>query len=137
MFDHSQEAFVYTAGSALRPDVTDPGYWVFTPAKLPDGGIVVVNRGFVPLNRQDPRTRSQGQVEGKIEIVGAMRWPEQRGAFTPNDDPQHNVWYLRDHRLIASAKGWGDVGPFFVDQEAPSPPGGLPRGRSADGSVAQ
>ena len=127
VFDHSQEAYVYTVGSMLRPDVTQPGYWIFTPAKLPDGSVIVVNRGFVPQNAQDPRTRPEGQVEGAIEIVGAMRWPEQRGAFTPNDDALRNVWYLRDHRVIAVAKGWGDVGPFFIDQEAPPAPGGLPR----------
>ena len=127
VFDHSQEAYVYTAGSTLRPDVTQPGYWVFTPAKLPDGSVIVVNRGFVPQNAQDPRTRPEGQVADVVEIVGAMRWPEQRGSFTPNDDALRNVWYLRDHRVIAAAKGWGDVGPFFVDQEAPPVPGGLPR----------
>jgi surfeit locus 1 family protein len=127
VFDHSQEAYVYTVGSTLRPDVTEPGYWIFTLAKLPVGSIVVVNRGFVPQARQDPRTRADGQVEGAIEIVGAMRWPEQRGTFTPQDDPAHNVWYLRDHRVIAAAKGWSEVGPFFIDQEAPQAPGGLPR----------
>ena len=127
LFEHSQEAFVYTSGSALRPDVTEPGYWIFTPAKMPDGSTVVVNRGFVPQDRLDTHTRGEGQVLDEVEVVGAMRWPEQRGAFTPNDDPQRNVWYLRDHRAIAAAKGWGDVGPFFIDQEAPSVPGGLPR----------
>ena len=28
---------------------------------------------------------------------------------------------------MAAAKGWGPVAPFFIDQEAPEPPGGLPR----------
>jgi surfeit locus 1 family protein len=126
-FDHSQEAYVYTIGSSLRPDVTESGFWVFTPAKLQDGSIIVVNRGFVPRERQDPRTRAEGQVEGVVEIVGVLRWPETRGWFTPNDDPAHNVWYLRDHRVIGAAKGWGDLGPFFIDQEAPQAPGGLPR----------
>ena len=127
VFDHSREAYVYTVGSTLRPDVTELGYWIFTPAKLPDGSVIVVNRGFVPQVRQDPRTRTEGQVEGPVEIVGALRWPEQRGYFTPQDDPPRNVWYLRDHLVIAAAKGWGEVGPFFIDQEAPPVPGGLPR----------
>src|SRR5262249_24068507 len=48
------EALVYTSGSALRSDVSGPGYWVFAPAELATGGIVVVNRGFVPEGRQDP-----------------------------------------------------------------------------------
>jgi len=126
-FDHAQEAFVYTIGSTFRPDVMGRGYWVFTPAKLADGRIVVVNRGFVPWDHMDPRSRAEGQVEGVVDIVGVLRQPEQRGMFTPKGDPQHNVWYLRDHQVIAAAKGWGEVGAFFVDQDSPPAPGGLPR----------
>ena len=45
---------------------------------------MVVNRGFVPEGRQDPKTRPEAGHRGVIEIVGAMRWPEPRGMFTPS-----------------------------------------------------
>jgi surfeit locus 1 family protein len=119
-----QEALVYTSGSALRSDVSGPGYWMFAPARLADGRTVVVNRGFVPEGRQGQLGRRDEQPG---EIVGAMRWPEQRGWFMPGGDPARNLWFVRDHRAIAATKGWGDVAPFFIDQEAPVPAGGLPR----------
>ena len=53
-FLDGEEALVYTAGSPLRPDVKGPGYWVFAPARLAGGSIVLVNRGFVPADRKDP-----------------------------------------------------------------------------------
>ena len=124
---HDQEALVFTSGSALRPDVSGHGYWVFTPARLPGGGTVVVNRGFVPEGRQDPRKRPEGQVAGPVEIVGMLRPPEARGLFTPADNPGKNLWFVRDPLAMAAAKNWGTVAPFFVDQEGPLPPGGLPR----------
>jgi surfeit locus 1 family protein len=126
-FEHDQEALVFTSGSALRSDVSGQGYWVFTPARLPGGGVLVVNRGFVPEGRQDPRTRPEGQVAGAVEIVGALRLPEARGLFTPADNPSRNLWFVRDHLAMAAAKNWGAVAPFFIDQEAPPAPGGLPR----------
>ena len=43
-----KEALVYSSGSSLRPDAAGPGYWVFSPARLTGGSLVVVNRGFVP-----------------------------------------------------------------------------------------
>jgi len=122
-----QEALIYTSGSAIRPDVSGPGYWVLSPARLPDGGLVIVNRGFVPEGKQDPGTRREGQPQGVVEIVGAMRWPEARGLFTPNDAPTKNLWFVRDPAAIAAAKGWGTVAPFYIDQEAPPAPGGLPK----------
>jgi surfeit locus 1 family protein len=124
---HEQEARVYSAGSALRPDVSGPGYWIFTPARLPGGSVVVVNRGFVPEGRQDQQTRAQGQVGGIIDIVGAMRWPEQRSAFSAKDDPANSLWFVRDHLAMAEAKGWGQVAPFYIDQETPTAPDSGPR----------
>ncbi len=126
-FLDGQEALVYTAGSAFRSDVSGPGYWVFAPARLPDGAMVTVNRGFVPENRRDPAARTQGQVSGVVAIVGVMRWPEARGMFTPNDDPASNVWFARDPAAMAAAKSWGAVAPFYVEQEAPPAPGGFPQ----------
>jgi surfeit locus 1 family protein len=126
-FIHTQEAFVYTAGSALRPDVSGPGYWVLTPARLADGSLVIVNRGFVPPDKLDTHTRGEAWVLDPVDIVGAIRWPEARSAFAPKDDPVGNTWYVRDHLAIATAKNLGEVAPFFIDQEAPTPPGGFPK----------
>ena len=133
-FDNSREALVWGAASAFRPDVSGLGYWIFTPARLADGSILIVNRGFVPEGRQDPTSRPDGEVSGPIEIVGAMRWPD-RSWFTPSDEPAKNLWFARDPSAIAAAKGLGSglgsglgpVAPFYVEQEGPVPPGGLPQ----------
>jgi|HubBroStandDraft_2_1064218.scaffolds.fasta_scaffold68388_2 surfeit locus 1 family protein len=129
VFDNSREALVFAAASAFRPDVADagPGYWVLTPARLADGSIVIVNRGFVPDGRKDPKTRLEGEVSGPVDITGAMRWPDGRHWFTPSDDSAHNLWFVRDPAAIAAAKGLDTVAPFYVEQEVPVPPGGLPQ----------
>lgn len=118
-----QDALVYTAGSAFRPDVRGPGYWVFAPARLAGGSIVLVNRGFVPPERKNAIVAPHGT----IDIVGVMRWPDPRGLFTPADDPKTNVWYTRDPKAIAAAKGWAAAAPFYIEQESPVPSGGLPK----------
>ncbi len=130
-FDHGKEARVYATASSFRPDVAGagPGYWIFTPARLPDGALVIVNRGFVPEARKDAASRAGGQIAGPVEIVGTMRWPDVRHWFSAADDPLHNLWFTRDPLAIAAAKGLGSaaVAPFYVEQESPAPPGGLPQ----------
>lgn len=136
-FDNGREGLVFAAASAFRPDVSGPGYWVFTPARRIDGaddgvavlGIVMVNRGFVPDGRRNPASRAAGQVSQPVEITGVMRWPDERHWFTPADDPSHNLWFSRDPAGIATAKGLDPktLAPFYVEQEAPAPPGGLPQ----------
>ena len=108
-----------------RPDVSGPGYFVFAPARLTGGSVVIVNRGFVPEGRQDPKTHTA--PSGVVDIVGVMRWPEQRGQFTPPDEPAKGLWFARDPAAMAAAKKWGTIAPFYVDQEGPQPSGGLPK----------
>jgi len=119
-----QAALVYSAGSALRPDVKGPGYWVFAPARLAGGSLVVVDRGFVPLDRKDAAATTP---PASVDIVGVMRWPETRGTFTPADDPKGNIWYLRDIKAMAAAHHWHNTAPFYIEQESPVPAGGLPK----------
>ena len=123
-FLNDKEALVFTTGSSMRGE-SGPGYWVFTPARF-SGGAVMVNRGFVPDGRQNPATRAQGEIAGPVQIVGIMRWPERAGMFTPGAEPAKNLWFSRDSTAIAAAKGIGPVAPFYVEQEAPPAPGGLP-----------
>jgi surfeit locus 1 family protein len=123
---NDKEALVFTTGSSMRGGDAGPGYWVFTPARVSDQ-VVMVNRGFLPEERKDPATRPQGQIAGPVEIVGVMRWPEQSGLFTPAAEPAKNLWFARDPAAMAQAKGLGPVAPFYVEQESPPAPGGLPR----------
>jgi cytochrome oxidase assembly protein ShyY1 len=114
-----KDVLVYISGSNLRDDVKAPGYLVFTPVRLPDGGRLVVNRGYVS-------DQSYPRLSGAQDIVGALRWPEAPSWFVADHDAAGDVWYVRDQRAMAELKGWGPVAPFYVEQEAPVPPGGSP-----------
>ena len=113
------DALVYTSGSSIRDDVKGAGYFVFTPARLSDGRQVVVNRGFVP-------TRSYPAASGGADIVGSIRWPEAPSVFVSDHDAAGDIWTVRDPSAMAARKGWGAVAPFYIEQEAPVPAGGLP-----------
>jgi surfeit locus 1 family protein len=112
------DVLVYTSGSTLRDDVKSPGYFVFAPVRLAGGATIVINRGYVP-------SRSAPRPQGPQEIVGSLRWPEAASLFVSERDAS-GVWYVRDQRAMARVLGWGEVAPFYVEQEAPVPPGGLP-----------
>jgi cytochrome oxidase assembly protein ShyY1 len=112
------DALVYTGGSALRDDVKSPGFFVFTPARLQSGSAIVVNRGYVP-------SRSAPRLQEPQEIVGSLRWPEAPSLFVSERDSS-GIWYVRDPLAMARVLGWGEVAPFYVEQEAPVPSGGLP-----------
>lgn len=114
-----KEALVYTGPSALRDDVKSQGYFVFTPARVLRVGNVIVNRGFVGAMTYPP-------ARGVQEIVGALRWPEAPHWLVAAHDSEGLIWTVRDHRAMAALRGWGAVAPFYIEMEAPEPPGGVP-----------
>jgi cytochrome oxidase assembly protein ShyY1 len=118
-YAQGKDALVYAANSALRDDVKAPGYFVFAPARLPDGAQVAVNRGYVP-------DKVYPIPAGTQEIVGYLRWPESSSWFIADHDQTGSVWYVRDHRQMAQMREWGEVAPFYIEQESPVPPAGLP-----------
>ncbi len=127
-FDHAHEVSVFTSLEDDRFPVRGPGYWILTPLSLADGSTVIVNRGFVPDERRDPKTRPEGQVGGEVTVTGLIRMSEPGNLFTPEPDPDRGDWYVRDPAAIAAAFGLGRVAPFFVDADAAPNPGGLPLG---------
>ena len=126
-FASSREARVYSGGAGLRDDVKGPGYFAFSPARLPDGSAVVVNRGYVDNPNPDASLTPIALPEAAVAIVGALRWPEQPGWFVAPYSERQDLWFARDHRAMAARYGWGDVAPFYIEMESPAPPGGLPR----------
>jgi surfeit locus 1 family protein len=104
------------------------GSWVMTPLTTPDGFTVLVNRGFVPVDRRDPATRAAGQIDGATMVTGLMRMTEPKGTLLRANDPDADRWYSRDIAAIAKARGLNRVAPYFIDADATANPGGLPIG---------
>ena len=101
------------------------GYWVMTPLAGDDGTTVLVNRGFVPADKQDPaswRPRSPRPVT----VVGLLRMSEPGGAFLRANDPASNRWFSRDVAAIAASHGLAKVAPYFIDAERAPGESGLP-----------
>jgi len=131
VFDHANEAHSFVSLSEPRGRYGGQGVFILTPLQTADGWWVIVNRGFVPSDREDPATRLAGQTAGGVEIAGLLRPPQGRNAFTPADDPEDNLWFTRDPATIAAAIGLpaDRVAPYYIDAAFdPALPDGLPQG---------
>lgn len=122
-FDHTREAYIFTTaaeGVAV--------YHVLTPFTTDDGKVVMVDRGAVPGDRLDPKSRAAGNVEGPTHVTGVWRVPDPPGLFTPRPNPGKRIWYARDLKAIAAADRLHLSAPAVIEADATPNPGGLPRG---------
>ena len=106
---------------------------MITPLVLEDGGVVLVNRGFVPTSKLDPASRAQAQNPGPVTITGLLRPTEKRNWFSPDDQIAKKLFYTRDLTAISTALDLdnlskGPVAPFILDADATPNAGGWPKG---------
>lgn len=125
-FLHDHE--YYLAARSLKDDV---GLQIVTPLRMDDGTIVLFDRGFVPSEKKDPKTRAAGQIEGHVELIGILRRSQVKRQFAPDNDPAKNFWFHVDVPLMRKEAG-GTPDPvldaFFLEADATPNPGGLPVG---------
>ena len=129
-YESRPDAMVYTFASAVRPDV-GVGTWAFLPARLPDGGTVVINAGFVQNTVQDRSQQDRAVsplVTGQpVPMTGYLRFPEKAGLLTPSPARDKRLWFSRDIGAMAQALGWENGAAFYIDLETPVPASGVPK----------
>ena len=123
------EIHVFMALSDPNGPLGGPGYLIFAPFVTDAGWTLLVDRGFVPLDRKDPATRP-GPPSGEVTIDGLMRHGEQPAFFTPEPNLDKNEWIVRDLPVMEAALDVdpADTAPYYVSLVASqTPPGGLPQ----------
>lgn len=115
---------IASGGPGAR-QLTGFGRWIFQGFRLSDGGVILVNRGFVPESRL-------GEIRpatGAATVTGFLRSRETRGSFTPDDLPAKREFYTRDPGAIAASLGLGAAAPFYLEAERQgdglTPPAGV------------
>lgn len=120
---------VFTSLANARGPQSGPGYWVMTPLELTGGGVVFINRGFVPQS-QGTAFQSGGAPEaGEVTLAGIVRAGEDASSFTPAADSVAHIDWVRDPARLAILAGSlpGAVAPIFIDLPA-EVPDALPQG---------
>lgn len=107
----------------------NPGVHILTPLERADGaGYVLVNRGWVPFDREDPAKRPEGQISGTVRVEGILRLAKGPGWITPDNAPPTNVWFYLDPPAMARAAGVPSLPAFEIMSSDREVPGGFPVG---------
>jgi surfeit locus 1 family protein len=102
-FQNEAELFLLTTDGGV------PGFEIVTPLVSQDGIVVLTDRGFIPEPLKDPAKRPESRPQGEVKVTGMLRrHVGSRGPFTPDNDPEANIWYWWD---IPAMLAFAHVGP--------------------------
>lgn len=105
---------------SLRSHDGRAGHHVLTPLRLPDGRLVVVDRGWVPLEWDDPPLPDAPPPQGTVEVVGLAQPGQQArraGRFDSQNGPLQFVSHVDLDRI---GQGLGEpVSPLYVVARSP------------------
>ncbi|MGH1591635.1 SURF1 family protein [Methylobacterium phyllosphaerae] len=127
-FLNDKETLVHGLAAGETPGRALQGYYVLTPLERDGGGVVLINRGFVPTELKGQSDRRDGLIEGPTTVTGILRASEARGMFVPEPDPARGEWFNRDIAGIASARGLAAVAPYLIEADAVPGQTSWPRG---------
>lgn len=103
------------------------GFQVITLLLRADGSAILFNRGWVPLERKEPRHRRAGQIEGPQRLEGLVVPGGKDAWFAPGNLPAERLWYWVDLESISAVAGI-PTQTFVVDAGPAENPGGFPIG---------
>lgn len=121
-YDFDSELFLLNQVRAGKP-----GLRLITPlARTGDGGLILVDRGWVSQERREPESRPGSQPGGDVTIVGIALVPEPPGWRTPANNPAENEWYFMDLMEMSEAVGIWPAAEYYIFATAESPAGDAP-----------
>lgn len=121
-YDTEHEVILY--GRALDGR---PGNHMLTPLVLPSGRAVVVDRGWVPFEIDEPGDERAAPPPGEVEVTGTLFAPQPGGAGEVQPG-ERRVTTMRSVDLEAYARDVPyELEPWFLQLSTPAPAGdGLP-----------
>ena len=104
------------------------GVHVVTPLALENGGTLLIDRGWVPLEKQSKESRPDSLLHGQVVVTGLLRHTTGPGLFTPANEPITGLWYWMDLKEIGLQIGIDDLRPYYLEAVVGPVKGALPIG---------
>jgi surfeit locus 1 family protein len=98
-----------------RPHDGRQGYHLYTPLKMLDGGIILINRGWISTDAKLPPV-PEGSA---LRIKGLLRKPDPANDFTPLNRPADDEWFHIDFAELAKVKALPNLAPYVLYVEGP------------------
>ena len=106
---------IYISGKTYEGNI---GFHVVTPFRMQNNKIVFINRGWVSEGYRNPEKRKFSLLKNETEINGIIRFPQKKGYFVPENDPNKGFWFTINPNEITKFlkfKKIDTISEYYVD----------------------
>ena len=120
-YDHEKEILIQsqTNKGMLGYHLLSP-FYLFPENKNESKAVILVNRGWIPINREMPENGKIERPENTIKITGMLKKPPAYNMFVPENNPDQDIWYRIDLSQIAKSKEIKEFIPYIFHIETES-----------------
>lgn len=122
-FLNDKEIYLFTGARQFKGQA---GYNVITPFETDEGRLLMVDRGWVPSDKKDSETRPESLINGDTSLIGMIQKGESPAYFTPENDPEKNMWFWIDLDTIYKGLNTEGLGYFIRALNDGNKAGGFP-----------
>jgi surfeit locus 1 family protein len=112
-YHSDKELRLYTVLGDPEGKFAGPGWLIITPLEQSNGRFVLINRGFVPVDKIKSPQEWQAGTD-RVTVTGLLRLPQERNTFSARDNPVTREFFTRDPQAMAAAVKV-DALPVMVD----------------------
>ncbi len=105
------------------------GYHLVTAFRLQGDRVLLIDRGWIPLDRKTPDKRAEGEISGPVRLDGVIRRNGAQNWMVPDNRSDLNFFFWVDLPAMAKLIGLANVETrFFLEAGPEKNPGGYPIG---------
>ena len=109
-FDHENE--IHLIGKTYEGSA---GFHIVTPLIMNNEKTVLINRGWVPKKYLNKNSRKFTLLEGKVNLIGIIKFPQEKGMFVPDNEPENGFWFtINPEEIFTYIKIKGEKN-FYID----------------------
>lgn len=125
-FLHDYEMHLYPRTYEVQPGVIKSGFYIITPFQTKSGGVILINRGWAPLEAADLNTEQAKRFyrpKKEMNLVVTIYPFPRKSWFSPPNDYAKNRWFNIDLSKVAGRLSMMTLMPIFAITEPYTPDG--------------
>lgn len=92
-----------------------PGYFLVTPLLRTNGNPILVNRGWIPVEKKDSKDRPYSLLNQITSVEGILKKKKPQKILSITNQPNDNIWYFIDTSQMKEFLSFDVLEDYYIE----------------------